>query len=286
MFITVLTPTYNRARTLHRVFESIQKQTLKKQDGKYIFEWIIVDDGSEDNTKELVEMWQKKVDWPILYLFQENRGKAHALANGITFAKGELCLIADSDDAFLADTFEVFYNIWHRFDTKEKELCGGIGVLCQDQYGKRVGCDYPIAQRLLPAYETVLGWKDIGLGETWAALKTSNLKKAFVVPKSAEKLQFIPESFFWDRIVFELKPYAYYVNKIQRIYYRNEADSISKNIRKRYPEGFLFESQWFVTKYYSIVLKYPRLYVKHLLKLIYYYFCIKVRNMKERNGTK
>ena len=272
MFITVLTPTYNRAHTLHRVFASIQKQTLKKQDGRYVFEWIVVDDGSEDNTKELVTSWQKQVDWPIEYVYQKNKGKAHAIANAIGIAKGELCLIADSDDEFLPDTFEVFHKIWSLFNEDEKEKCGGIGVLCQDQYGQRIGCDYPITNVLLPAQKSVLGWKDIGLGETWAALKTKNLQKAFAIPQEAKDLRFIPESFFWDRIVFELQPYAYYINKVQRIYYREEKDSISKDIRERYPESFFFESKWFVTKYPNVLLRYPKLYIKHLLKLFYFYW--------------
>ena len=50
-FLSILTPTYNRANKLHRVFESIQNQTLKKVDNKYIFEWIVVDDGSSDNIR-------------------------------------------------------------------------------------------------------------------------------------------------------------------------------------------------------------------------------------------
>ena len=283
MFITVLTPTYNRAHTLHRVFASIQKQTLKKEDGRYIFEWIVVDDGSEDNTKELVTSWQKQVDWPLEYVYQKNKGKAHAIANAIGVAKGELCLIADSDDEFLPDTFELFHKIWSLFSEDEKEKCGGIGVLCQDQFGQRVGCDYPITNVLLPAQKSVLGWKDIGLGETWAALKTKNLQKAFAIPQEAKDLHFIPESFFWDRIVFELQPYAYYINKVQRIYYREEKDSISKDIRERYPDSFFFESKWFVTKYPSVLLRYPKLYIKHLLKLFYFYW---KKRKKEWDGSR
>ena len=281
LFLTVFTPTYNRKHTLHRVYDSICKQTLQKVDGKYIFEWIIVDDGSSDGTKELVQSWQKETDFPIRYFYQENQGKPTASRKGIERAKGELFLFADSDDEFFSDTFETFYNIWQNFSDEEKKKCGGIGVLCQDQYGNRIGCDYPITNRLLPSLDVVFGWRDIGLGETWAVLKTVNLKKAFVIPDKAKNLKFIPESFFWSRIVFEIKSYSYFVNKVLRIYYKNENDSISKDIRDKYPEGFLFESYWFVTKYYKVAFKYPKVYLKHLLKLIYFNLKVNLWTVKK-----
>jgi len=59
VLITVFTPTYNREGKLHRVYNSLKNQTLKKVDNKPVFEWLIIDDGSEDNTRELVEKWQK-----------------------------------------------------------------------------------------------------------------------------------------------------------------------------------------------------------------------------------
>jgi len=260
--ITVFTPTYNRANKLHRVYDSIRHQTLKKVNDEYIFEWVVVDDGSDDNTKELVQKWQEESSF--------SQGKPTASRKGIEKAKGELFLFADSDDEFLPETFETFYNIWQNFSDDEKEKCGGIGVLCQDQFGNRVGVDYPITHKLLPLQETVFGWKDIGLGETWSVIKTKNLQKAFKIPDEAKHLKFIPESFFWSRIVFEVKTNSYFINKFLRVYYVNENDNISYNIRDKYPEGFLFESKWFVTKYWIIAFKYPKVYFKHLIKYIYY----------------
>ena len=125
-----------------------------------------------------------------------------------------------------------------------------------------------MTHQLIPSLETVLGWRDIGLGETWAALKTENLKRAFQIPDQAKHLKFIPESFFWIRIVLELQPYSYFLNKVLRIYYRDEIDNISHSIRIKYPEGFLFEAQWFVTKYSWIALQSPKSYIKHMTKYI------------------
>ncbi len=69
MRISVITPTYNRGSTLERVFHSLEKQTMKS------FEWIIVDDGSTDNTKEIVDDFIRKAKFDIKYIRQENNGK-------------------------------------------------------------------------------------------------------------------------------------------------------------------------------------------------------------------
>ena len=269
-FLTLFTPTYNRAHTLHRVYESILAQTLLKRDGEYLFEWIVVDDGSTDGTDMLIKRWRQESGLPIRYFYQENRGKPHASRKGIEEARGELFLFCDSDDEFLPETFETFHRQWMAFDEEEKHKCGGIGVLCQDQHGRRLGCDYPVEREMVPSLEVVLKWRDIGLGETWAALKTDNLKKAFTIPEEAASLRFIPESFFWSRIVFELQPCSYMLNKVLRIYHRNEEDSVSRDVRSRFPEGFLFESRWFVTRYWRHAWRCPGLYAKHLLKILYY----------------
>ncbi|WP_457749106.1 glycosyltransferase family A protein [Sulfurimonas sp.] len=266
----MFTPTYNRADKLHRVYESLVKQTLQKVNKEYIFEWIVVDDGSTDNTKELVEKWKRSSPFPIRYFYQVNQGKIAASRKGIEEARGELFLFADSDDEFLPDTLETFYNVWQRFTEDEKRKCGGIGVLCQDQYGQRIGSDYPVTDRLIPSWEVMFQWNNAKIGETWAILKTENLKYAFQIPLEAQKLKFIPESFFWTRIVLELKPYSFFINKVLRVYYRNEGDNISNNIREKYPEGFLFESQWFITHYPWMLYKAPKHYVKYMVKYIIY----------------
>ena len=268
MLITVFTPTYNRTDTLYRVYDSLKNQSLKTVDNELIFEWLIVDDGSSDNTKELIAKWQKEADFPIRYFYQENRGKIHAMRLGIENTQSELFLSADSDDAFMPETIETFYDTWKSFSDEEKEKCGGIDVLCKDQYGNDIGNDYPIEHKLLPTIDIIFSWKNLGLGETWAILKTKNLKKSFIIPEKAKNLKFIPESFFWNRITFELNQYSYPINRRLRIYYINEENSLSQNIRLKYSEGFLFESKYFINHYKFIFFKEPKTYIKHFIKYI------------------
>ena len=83
---TVCTPTYNRASTLHRVFGSLARQTAT------CFEWLVIDDGSTDNTRQMVNEWRKVAQFPVRYFHQENKGKHSAVNYGVTLARGELFL--------------------------------------------------------------------------------------------------------------------------------------------------------------------------------------------------
>lgn len=95
--ITIFTPTYNRAYRLPALYQSLQRQNSKA------FEWIIVDDGSTDNTKELVNAWLAAGDpFEIRYYYKENGGKHTAINLGVQNAKYDWFFIVDSDD-FLTD---------------------------------------------------------------------------------------------------------------------------------------------------------------------------------------
>ena len=103
MKISVLTPTYNRAKTLEKLYESLKRNLKFGQE----IEWIIMDDGSTDNTKEAIEKFQKENAFPILYNFQENQGKMSALNNLVPKATGDFIIECDSDDYFTDNAFEL-----------------------------------------------------------------------------------------------------------------------------------------------------------------------------------
>lgn len=96
--ISVLTTTWNRAHVMRRVYESLQWQTAR------CFEWIVVDDGSTDETPALLSRWQAEADFPITYYrYCNNRGRSAALNAGRKLVSGDYTLILDSDDALLFD---------------------------------------------------------------------------------------------------------------------------------------------------------------------------------------
>src|SRR5436305_1126064 len=106
---TVFTPTYNRAKTLSRVYESLINQTFKD------FEWLIIDDGSvdENETFTLIKSWQTKAFFPIRYVHQENAGKHIAFNKAVQLAGGEFFVPLDSDDACFSNALEKFLKLWH-----------------------------------------------------------------------------------------------------------------------------------------------------------------------------
>ena len=90
--LTVFTPSYNRAYTLNKCYESLKRQT--SQD----FIWLIIDDGSSDNTKELVDKWIKEDKINIKYIYQKNQGMHGAHNTAYENIDTELNVCIDSDD--------------------------------------------------------------------------------------------------------------------------------------------------------------------------------------------
>jgi len=270
---TVFTPTYNRAHTIHRVYDSLKNQSLKVVDDKPIFEWLIVDDGSSDNTKELIAQWQKEAYFPIRYLYQENRGKIHAMRTGIKNAQGMLFLSSDSDDAFLPETIETFYNIWNSFSDEEREKCASIVCLSQRQDGEAVGESYPQDREFITSLNYTFKLDKSSIGENWGVIRTSYLKEFFTLPKVIDEISYIPESFFWTKMALDmthLDTMTYMINDRLRIYYiEDNGTNMSTNVRTKYSKGFEYESLYFLNNYQIVQLKYsPKFFIKHLIKYI------------------
>ena len=115
--ITILTPSYNRAHTLPALYESLLKQDAD------VFEWLIVDDGSTDATRKLVEGWQGEGKISIRYLHKQNGGKHTALNEGIRLIESELTFIVDSDDWLPENAVEIILQYHEKYREMEG-LCG------------------------------------------------------------------------------------------------------------------------------------------------------------------
>lgn len=117
MKITVLTPTYNRAKELNKLYNSLKEQKNNK------FIWLIIDDGSTDNTEEIVKQWinEKKIN--IDYKIKRNGGKHKAINYAMKFINTELVFIVDSDDYLTIDAIDTIYK-YHEKYGNNKEICG------------------------------------------------------------------------------------------------------------------------------------------------------------------
>ena len=117
MELTILTPTYNRETQLKALFQSLRSQTVED------FEWLIIDDGSSDNTKDVVEEFRNNAQFEIKYIYKENGGKHTALNVGIRDIDSDLTFIVDSDDTLTPNAVETILK-YHDQYKNEKNLCG------------------------------------------------------------------------------------------------------------------------------------------------------------------
>lgn len=123
MRITVFTPTYNRAYILNNLYQSLRRQTC------HDFEWLIVDDGSADDTEALVTGWiADNNPFPIRYHRQENGGKHRAINRGLELAAGALFFTVDSDDYLTDDAIEKILR-WEAGLPEDGNYCGFAGNL-------------------------------------------------------------------------------------------------------------------------------------------------------------
>jgi glycosyltransferase involved in cell wall biosynthesis len=204
---TVFTPTYNRVHTLGRVYGSLQKQTLRD------FEWLIVDDGSSDDTFELIQSWQREADFPIRYFRQDHQGKHIAFNRGVQEAYGELFLLIDSDDEFLSEALERFLHHWESIPMDQREQFVGVTALCIDQNAKLVGDPYPWDIIDSDALEIRYRYKI--RGEKWGFNRTAVLKE-FLFPEILKRT-YLPEGIIWNKIARKYK--TRFINEGLRIYW-------------------------------------------------------------------
>jgi glycosyltransferase involved in cell wall biosynthesis len=132
--ITVFTPTYNRAYTLHKCYESLKGQTSRD------FIWLIIDDGSTDNTKELVNSWIKEAAITIKYHYQENQGMHGAHNTAYELIDTELNICIDSDDYMPKDAIENILKFWNK---NRSDNFAGIAALDAYNDGQVIGTKLP-----------------------------------------------------------------------------------------------------------------------------------------------
>lgn len=136
--LTIFTPAYNRAHTIGRTYESLCRQTCKD------FEWLIVDDGSTDNTYDLVGEWISEGKIPIRYIYQKNQGMHGAHNTAYDNIKTELNTCIDSDDYMPDDAVEKILSLWKGLSEKHKKRYAGIVGLDIDNKNMQViGSSFP-----------------------------------------------------------------------------------------------------------------------------------------------
>jgi glycosyltransferase involved in cell wall biosynthesis len=214
-YFTLFTPTHNRAHTLHRPFESLCAQTFQD------FEWLVVDDGSTDNTPELIAAWTKVASFPIRYFRQPHLGRhmAHNLA--IREARGAMWTGCDSDDALVPDALEKIRTLWLEIPESQRPNFCSVAGLCRDQHGRMVGHPFPTSPYDVDVREFWFVHRRFG-GEKWGAAPMDAVRRfpfAEIIGTN-----FIPEAVQGLQMARAYKM-SRFVNEVFRIYYINDTET-------------------------------------------------------------
>lgn len=191
MTVTILTPTYNRCAKLPKLYESLCAQSNRD------FEWLVVDDGSTDNTRDLIGGYEGTAPFTIRYVYKENGGKHTALNQGIGMIDSELTFIVDSDDYLAPDAIEIVLRYHEKFiGKKESEKLCGYSFLRAYSDGRVNVREFPVDEAI-DTYRQQRINNNL-LGDKAEVYYTDILKKyPFEV---FEKERFMPEDAVWMKM--------------------------------------------------------------------------------------
>lgn len=228
--VTIFTPTYNRQSTLERLYKSLLIQTNKQ------FEWLIVDDGSTDNTRQLINSWINDDLISIRYIYQENQGKPAAHNTGVLNSNYNLFMCVDSDDYLVENAVEKINEINSRI-YQDDSVIGIISYKCnvkdEKKRTKTINTEFITVSKLYLKYH----YK----GELALAYKTDILIENLFPRIDGEK--FIPEAYLYDRldnigVLYLLQNNTYLYEYMNDGYTKNSADLLKNNV-----EGYILFSK-------------------------------------------
>lgn len=212
---------------MSQLYESLKRQTCSD------FEWVVVDDGSSDNTEALLSQWEKEGSIAIVWRRQPNQGKHIAINSGVSVAQGELFFIVDSDDYLTDDAVERVKAFWNQ-EERGTDISGIIGY--RTFIGNRlVGTPLPANVKCCKLRDT--GRLYHSVGDKVVIYRTSIMKR-FPFPKFGNE-RFLGESYVFNQIddLYDM------VVMNDRVYmFQYQKDGLSQDFRKLYrnnPRGFL-----------------------------------------------
>lgn len=247
--LTVFTPTYNRAYVLKQCYDSLCRQTCKD------FVWLIVDDGSSDNTKEIVEKWMTKDNgFEIRYVYKKNGGMHTGHNKAYELIDTELNVCIDSDDFMPDDAVELIVNFW-----EENKDSGYSGILALDVYknGQIIGKELPNKKST-----TLSGYyQNGGQGDKKLIYRTEIINKYPPYPEF-EGEKFVPLDY---KYLLADQDYELLIMNKPVCVVEYMEDGSSKNMLRQYyknPRGFAFMRK--------VSMKYDNGFLKNFKTCIHY----------------
>jgi len=219
--ITVFTPTYNRAELLRKGYEALKRQT------SFDFEWLIIDDGSFDDTETVVNEWIKENTlFSIRYYYKENGGLHTAYNYAIEKLDTELAMCVDSDDYLADDAIESILTLWR--ENGSDKYAGIVGLDFTEQ-GQVIG-DYLPNCKSISLVDMALGKYNIRHGDRKLILRSELYKKFAPMKVFPGEKYFNPNYLHME--VAKLHEYLVLNKKICIVEY--QPGGMSSNIWKQY----------------------------------------------------
>lgn len=254
-YFTVFTPAYNRAATLPRVFEALKNQTFGS------FEWIVVDDGSSDNTSEVLDSFcAENPDFPVRCYSQENHGKHIATNFAVSQAKGRFFITLDSDDSCVPEALEVFKSEWEKVPEALKPSLKGISCRTCSEQGKLNG--NPLPKPYLDTNDLDLRFKYKIEGELWGMTKLEILK-SHPYP-DVEGLHFYPENILWNNIGREYN--TRFIDRALRLYINDQENAVTNGSNTAFKET-IYMRRHFINECWDYFRYDRRFFIKQIIGL-------------------
>ncbi len=270
---TIFTPVYNGEKFIERVFKSLQKSNFTN------FEWIIINDGSSDNSHIVIQNLISSVTWDITYInWEKNKGKHYAWNYAVSIAKGDLWLPIDCDDAFTEDSLSFFNEKWNELYL-DKSIYG-IETLCYNSQSKKIiGTQYPYDG--LKSTYLELKYKYHIRGEKWSCIRMEYIKK---VPFPEIPGHFFTGPYIWNILGQQYKIVCY--NRALREYYVEPTSICHRHVLNRDTlYMFIFYNKWLLKNFGLYILKNGKMdyfnIIKETIILKIKYQVMKALNAKE-----
>ena len=225
--VSVLTPTYNRGHLLKRVYDSLLKQTFQD------FEWLIIDDGSTDDTKAISENIIADNLLNVRYYFRENGGRHRAINYAVEKARGLFVAELHSDDQFVPTALERFVRRWEEMPKELKYNMAGIVALCAEENGSIIGG--PLTDDYIDSNAIEIRTKHKRVGD-FISMHRTDMRREFLFPEIPGE-NYIPPALLWNRIAHK---YMFrYINEVLGVkqYLKDGITSRMRGVLIKAPKG-------------------------------------------------
>lgn len=255
-YFAIATTTYNMADTIERTYRSIVAQTYRN------FYWLVIDNGSTDNTKAVIEEIKNRNEIKVVYIYKNHGIRATAINTMIDNLEGDLCVEIHADDELLPNALELFSNEWVKI--KHPERYWNIVTHCADSEGNIVGKKFP--NNINHNYKKAVHLSFHTIGEKHYAMNIALIKTVRFDLNIPDDVSYLSESLLWNDL--NRKYITWFANTATRIYHndsKNRYSQVSNNVSEIMRRNAYFSHMKIVNTFF-LMDKTPRLdYLKNLV---------------------